>query len=197
MDDIVKAAIAKWPNVPHCYGWLGLDARGNWYMRDDRAQVAGPFCAASSEPGRQVDSKGSMLKHDKLIDFIQRNYESDERAASSAKGQWFFQNGPQRVYVELEATPFIWRIASGPDFDVTAHTGQPARAQRCVLDEHGRVYLDTELGFGLVHTQDMLMAADAIEQGLWVPQEVLAHDLPERFGYVRSPEAVNKTLLIK
>ena len=197
MDDIVKAAIAKWPNVPHCYGWLGLDARGNWYMRDDRAQAAGTFCAASSEPGRQVASKGSMLKHDKLIDFIQRNYESDERAAGSAKGQWFFQNGPQRVYVELEATPFIWRIASGPDFDVTAHTGQPARAQRCVLDEHGRVYLDTELGFGLVHTQDMLMAADAIEQGLWVPQEVVAHDLPERFGYVRSPEAVNKTLLIK
>ena len=32
MDDIVKQALAKWPNVPHCYGWLGLDARGNWYM---------------------------------------------------------------------------------------------------------------------------------------------------------------------
>ncbi len=29
MDDIVKAAIAKWPNVPNCFGWLGLDARGN------------------------------------------------------------------------------------------------------------------------------------------------------------------------
>ena len=43
MDDIVKQALAKWPNVPHCYGWLGLDARGNWYMRDDRTQAAGPF----------------------------------------------------------------------------------------------------------------------------------------------------------
>ena len=43
MDDIVKAALAKWPNVPNCYGWLGLDARGNWYMRDDQAQAAGPF----------------------------------------------------------------------------------------------------------------------------------------------------------
>ena len=39
MDDIVKQALAKWPNVPHCYGWLGLDARGNWYMRDDRTQA--------------------------------------------------------------------------------------------------------------------------------------------------------------
>ena len=62
MDDIVRQALAKWPNVPHCYGWLGLDARGNWYMRDDRTQAAGSFPAA----------KGSLLRHDKLIDFIQR-----------------------------------------------------------------------------------------------------------------------------
>ena len=27
MDDIVKQAMAKWPNVPHCYGWLALAAR--------------------------------------------------------------------------------------------------------------------------------------------------------------------------
>ena len=33
MDDIVKAAMAKWLNVPDCYGWLGLDARGRWWMR--------------------------------------------------------------------------------------------------------------------------------------------------------------------
>ena len=55
MDDIVKAALAKWPGVPHCYGWLGLDRRGRWYMRDDRTQAAGPFPA----------SKGSLLTHDK------------------------------------------------------------------------------------------------------------------------------------
>ena len=195
MDDIVKAAMAKWPNVPHCYGWLGLDARGNWYMRDDNAQAAGAFCAASPEPGRQLASKGSLLKHDKLIDFIQRNYAADDSITSQAKGQWFFQNGPQRVYVELEATPFVWRVDGAPDFEVTAHTGQVAITQRCIIDEHGRVYLETALGFGLVHTQDMLQAANAIESGLWVPQEVLAHDLPKRFGYVRSPEAVNKLLL--
>ena len=39
MDEIVRAAIAKWPNVPHCYGWLALDARGNWRMRDERCQA--------------------------------------------------------------------------------------------------------------------------------------------------------------
>ena len=43
----------------------------------------------------------------------------------------------------------------------------------------------------------MLQAANAIEQGLWVPQEVLAKDLQKRFGYVRSPESANKLLLKK
>ena len=41
MDDIVKQAMAKWPNVPDCFGWLGLDNRGQWCLRDDAAQAAG------------------------------------------------------------------------------------------------------------------------------------------------------------
>ena len=51
MDDIVKQAMAKWPNVPHCYGWLGLDARGNWYMRDDSAQAAGAILCTVARSG--------------------------------------------------------------------------------------------------------------------------------------------------
>jgi Protein of unknown function (DUF2946) len=175
MDDIVKQALAKWPNVPACYGWLGLDARGNWYMRDDRTQALGGF--ASGAPG----AKGSLLKHEKLVEFIERNYEA------TTDGLWFFQNGPQRVYVELEATPWVMRVAT--DFSVATHSGKVARPQRCVVDEHGRVYLDTDVGFGLVHTQDVGVAAEAVEQGLWVPEEVATRDLPARFGYERSPTA--------
>jgi hypothetical protein len=171
MDDIVRQAIAKWPNVPHCFGWLALDARGNWYMRDDAAQAAGPFPL----------SKGSLLRHDKLIAFIHRNYEHD------AAGQWFFQNGPQRVYVELEIAPFVWRL--GPGFSVAAHTGQLALPRAAVVDELGRLYLDTDLGFGLVHTLDVEQASDAIEQGLWTPEAMNAAELPQRFGFVRSPVA--------
>ncbi len=169
MDDIVKQALAKWPNVPHCYGWLGLDARGNWYMRDDRTQVAGAF----------PDAKGSLLRHDKLIDFIQRNYDHDDG------GQWFFQNGPQRVYVELEATPFIWRVMD--DFSVTAHTGTSVEPSACLVDESGKLYLVAPIGLGLVHTQDVGLAADAIEAGRWQPETVVAAELPTRFGYVMSP----------
>lgn len=177
MDDIVKQALAKWPHVPDCYGWLGLDARGNWFMRDDSAQALGPFIS-----GNRL-SKGSQLRHDKLIDFIQRNYESDQQ------GQWFFQNGPQRVYVELAATPFIWRVKG--DFSIEDHAGHAARLQRCLLDEQGHLYLETDTGFGLVHSMDMGHAADAVEQGLWVPQEVQAQDLPKRFAFVTSPQALH------
>lgn len=174
MDDIVRQAMAKWPNVPHCYGWLGLDARGGWYMRDDRVQAAGPF------PG----SRGSLLRHDKLIEFIHRNYDHDEG------GQWYFQNGPQRVYVELEDAPWVWRVGEG--LSVTAHTGRLAQPRRCLVDENGRLYLETDLGLGLVHSLDMGLAADAVESGAWTPEAVEAKDLPRRFGFVRSPAAARQ-----
>ena len=178
MDDIVKAALAKWPNVPHCHGWLGLDARGQWYLRDDPTQAAGPFARPAGEPGPVA--RGSPLRHDKLIEFIHRNYQPDEH------GQWFFQNGPQRVYVELEATPLVWRLQ--PDGSVTAHTGQPAGpVQRVLLDDNGRLYLQTALGLGLVHTQDMGQAADRVEAGHWQPEAVCAADLPRLGGYEPSP----------
>jgi hypothetical protein len=170
MDDLVVQAMAKWPNVPDCYGWLGLDARGDWYLRDEQAQAAGPF----------AQSKGSRLQHEKLIGFIERNYAADRA------GQWYFQNGPQRVYVELEVAPWVWRIQL--DGAIQAHTGQTARLQRCWLDEIGRLFLETELGIGLVHTQDVHLALPPIEQGLWVPNEVLSSELETKFEFVASPQ---------
>lgn len=169
MDDIVKQAMAKWPNVPNCFGWLGLDARGQWFLRDDMTQARGAFPL----------SKGSLVEHEKLLAFIGRNYAADEL------GRWFFQNGPQRVYVELEAAPFIWHLQA--DGAVQAHTGALTTAETCLVDEQGRVYLVTALGLGLVHSQDVGLVADALEQGRWPQQEVLAASLPARFGFVPSP----------
>ena len=169
MDDIVKQALVKWPNVPDCYGWLGLDARGRWFMRDDAAQAAGDF----------PQSRGSWLRHEKLIDFIGRNYESDD------EGRWFFQNGPQRVYVELECTPWVWQVL--PDYRLQSHTGLQTSAGECLLDEEGRLYIASPQGLGLVHSQDMVLAAEAVEQGVWVPRDVVSADLPAQYGFVRSP----------
>ena len=103
MDDIVRQAMAKWPNVPHCFGWLALDARGAWRMRDERAQ--------------HLNLPGDRLTNAALVGFINRNYTRDER------GCWYFQNGPQRVYLQLEATPFIAR--TDPVHGLLLHTCQP------------------------------------------------------------------------
>ncbi len=175
MDDLVAAALVKWPNVPHCHGWLGLDARGNWYLRDERAQKAGTFPAV----------KGSLIEHQRLREFIERNYASD------AAGCWYFQNGPQRVYVDLEAAPWVWRLApglAGCAPSIESHTGRTATFGSVWLDEAGRLFLATDIGFGLVHSLDMELAAGAVEAGHWVPVAVESASLPERFGYRRKPK---------
>ena len=174
MDDTVVAALAKWPNVPHCRGWLGLDARGDWYLRDDHVQAAGRF----------PHPKGSRLEHVGLREFIERNYACD------AAGAWYFQNGPQRVYVELEAAPWVWRLqpaASGCEVALRSHSGLAAVFDSAWLDEHGRLFLATDLGLGLVHTLDMETAADAIECGRWTVRDARFVDLPARFGFRLNP----------
>lgn len=179
MDDIVKAALRKWPNVPDCRGWLGLDARGDWYMRDAQVQAGGPF----------PQSRGSRILHDKLRAFIWRNYEAD------ASGAWFFQNGPQRVYVELEAAPWVWRLMPqaahegvGESVSVRTPLDGSLPVRETWLDESGRLFLLTPRGLGLVHSLDMALAADALEQGRWpLPQELPFAQMPQRFGYRLSP----------
>lgn len=102
MDKQVQLAMAKWPDVPHCYGWLGLDARGAWRMRDQRAQELGLL--------------GNKITNAALRGFINRNYLADDQ------GRYYFQNGPQRVYVELQSTPYI--AYSDPQRGWVLHTGQ-------------------------------------------------------------------------
>ena len=176
MDEIVKAALRKWPNVPACRGWLALDARGDWYMRDDRTQAAGPF----------PQSRGSRVVHDKLREFIGRNYEAD------ASGCWYFQNGPQQVFVELEVAPWVLRLrrdAAGA-LHVETHTGRPLEAdavRTALVDEQGRLFLDTAIGLGLVASADMDLAADEVLAGRWQPEGVDSATLPARCGHVLSP----------
>ena len=103
MDEIVKKAMAKWPDVPDCYGWLALDARGAWRMRDERAQHLG--------------LAGDKVVQTALLGFINRNYAVD------ARGCWYFQNGPQRVFLNLDATPYI--AHTEPARGLVLHTGEP------------------------------------------------------------------------
>ncbi len=133
MDEIVKAAIAKWPNVPHCYGWLALDARGQWRMRDERCQA--------------LKLPGEIIRHPALIDFINRNYQCDDQ------GCWYFQNGPQRVYVELEATPFI---AYTTPTGLRLHTGQVMQSIiGAYFDESGHLVFASENTLAQVDDRDV------------------------------------------
>jgi len=169
MDDIVKQAMAKWPQVPACFGWLGFDDRGDWYMRDDAVQALGGFNVA----------KGSKLNHTKLIEFIERNYQCDE------EGRWYFQNGPQCVYVELQSTPFVWRVQDNSQ--LTTMQGQAVELLESLLDENGRLYAHTHEGLGLIHSMDTWWAAQAIEENRWKPRQVLVAQLADDYGYVISP----------
>lgn len=140
MDDSVVQALAKWPNVPHCYGWLALDRRGRWRMRDDHAQAHRLL--------------GDVIRNPALKGFIDRNYAADDG------GAWFFQNGPQRVYVELEATPWILFADRG---GWTTHTGARfAGVRRALIDEGGHAYLEGDGGIGLVCDRDLQAFLDAL-----------------------------------
>ncbi|GAB3427388.1 DUF2946 family protein [Massilia solisilvae] len=154
MDEIVKQAMAKWPNVPHCYGWLALDARGAWRMRDEAAQRAG--------------APGDKLTNAALVGFINRNYLHDER------GCWYFQNGPQRVYVNLEATPFIAR--TDPLAGFLLHTGRPlGQVEQAFMTDLGQVILQGADVVAQVDDRDVAQLLPCMElDGAPVTDDALA-----------------------
>lgn len=139
MDDIVKAALKKWPNVPHCYGWLALDARGQWRMRDERCQ--------------HLNLPGDIIRHTALIEFIHRNYQVD------ASGCWYFQNGPQRVYVDLHRTPYIIRTSTNThrsDTGLQFHTGETVHhVEQFYLDQAGNLLLSADHRLAQIDDRDL------------------------------------------
>jgi hypothetical protein len=172
MDDSVKRALSKWPEVPAVYGWLALDERGNWRLRN-------PATGAFGRIGNGT-----------LREFICRNYASDER------GCWFFQNGPQRVYVRLACAPLVFRLAGNRLVD---HCGRPS-GTLCGAwrDERGALILATELGVGNLDDRDLVVVSDLIDDSGgsdWldceagrVPLERISRaELPAKFGFVVDP----------
>jgi hypothetical protein len=137
MDEIVLRALAKWPNVPSVYNWLTLDRRGNWLV------------------------KGERIANAAVVDFIGRNYERD------AEGRWYFQNGPQRVFVRPAYTPLVYRLEpDGSDWlHVRAHTGALTREVRGAwMDERGDILLETELGIGLIVDRDLPLTLERLQR---------------------------------
>jgi len=147
MDEIVARAMQKWPDVPNVYGWLRLDRRGNWLVK-----------------GRAVAADGApvfeRIGNPAVVEFIGRNYARDDG------GRWYFQNGPQRVFVRPDYLPMVFRLDGGAGAALIAHTGAAAGAPRAAwLDEAGALIVDTVLGAGLIDDRDLPVLADAFVDG--------------------------------
>ncbi|WP_153101081.1 DUF2946 family protein [Paraburkholderia hayleyella] len=193
MDEIVREALVKWPNVPACTGWLLLDRRGQWRMRDAAAQANG--------------TAGEVIRHAALLGFINRNYDCD------TQGQWFFQNGPQRVYVELAYTPWIVRLGAEAEsgaLTLTDQAGQTFEPALGLIDEEGSVLFATHAAtphsprIALLHDHDLgLFAshatlADDGQSGAFhwrsthtlTLENIARAQVARRFGFVASPAAL-------
>ena len=192
MDEIVLRSMLKWPEVPAVYGWLSLDRRGQWWIKSGMTMTAaGGF---------------EHVANAALREFIGRNYAAD------AEGRWYFQNGPQRVFVALDYTPWVYRLDdAGEGF--LAHTGAAPRALDAVfLDDAGALILRTELGIGVLLDRDLLAVLERMSDsrgsdaeqliesilkgaeaqlmlhGKKVPiASVRSADVPRRFGFVARP----------
>lgn len=157
MDEEVRRALARWPDVPACHGWLALDRRGRWRMRDEHVQRHGLL--------------GDIVRHPALKAFIDRNYDR------TLHGAWFFQNGPQRVYVDLESAPFVLFVEPDPASGALrclTHTGVPVReACTAYVDEAGNFYLAFDAGqgeqIGLVNDRDLARLLEALRDADGLP----------------------------
>ncbi|MBU3637017.1 DUF2946 family protein [Polynucleobacter sp. es-MAR-4] len=202
MDEQVLRSLIKWPNVPHCFGWLALDRRGQWRMRDEFAQA------------NQL--AGSLIQHAALNEFISRNYACD------SLGRYFFQNGPQRVFITLDATPWIARIIPSENgSQLLTQCGTAIKPHGALSDEKGNIYVtgiipqslseqndgtvftQTEsLSLALLHDHDLDLFSDQSKvmedacsfRGSWqwegrdLPIEPThSAELSERFHFIKTP----------
>ncbi|HCZ17344.1 MAG TPA: DUF2946 family protein [Accumulibacter sp.] len=183
------SAILHWPKVPACYGWLSLDRRGRWRLR------------------------GETLSHPGLKAFLDRQYGHD------GAGNYFVQNGPQRVFVELEYTPWVLYLAA-PDRLETQLGETVGEVRGAAIDDEGNLLLEIPEGVALLCDRDLpallhhlrlpdgtaaddaaLLAAIGQEragvstltlawQGCRLPVAVLRRSsVPARYGFVSSPQA--------
>lgn len=133
MEDWVNRALARWPNVPALFGWLGLDRRGRWLIQ------------------------GEVISRPQIIETINRNYAPDEH------GRWHFQNGPQRGYMRLEYAPLLLRAEADGETLTAHTGAAAGVVSGAYLDEEGAVLLATEAGPGLLADADLEWALQRLE----------------------------------
>lgn len=170
MDEAVLRSLVRWPDVPACFGWLSLDRQGRWRLQHE------------------------VVTHRGFADFIGRNYQRDD------SGRWFFQNGPQRVFVSLDYTPWVFGRNPAATDTVLSHTGCTATPIAGWIDETGALLIETDIGIGLLASQDLVALSDALTLGddlqhgtlslgerIVTLAPIAAADVARRFGFDPSP----------
>lgn len=141
MDDLVEKALARWPNVPAIAGWLKLNLQGEWLL-------TGPV------------PEGLTISHPRILNFMARNY------GCETDGRYYFQNGPQKAYVHLAYTPWVYRIhpLENGALMLSTHTGLVSWPLALYQDEQGRVLIQGQQGIGLLHSNDMDLLASGLQE---------------------------------
>jgi hypothetical protein len=143
MDQSVLDALQRWPNVPAVYGWLSLSARGDWRLHPlGDAQGGGP---------------GEGISNPQILSFMGRNY------ACESNGAWFFQNGPQRVYVRLDAAALIVHVRPEESALVTHHGKHIQQVSAWFADDTGQLYAQTDLGGVRIDDRDLLRLSEILQ----------------------------------
>lgn len=143
MDQTVLDAIERWPNVPSVYGWLSLSRRGQWKLHP----------GGTANQGGQ----GESILNQQIIAFMNRNYEADDT------GRWFFQNGPQRVYVRLDAAPLVASITGQPSALHTHNGLLIQQIKQWLIDHSGNIFFECEHGPACINDQDLELVASALQ----------------------------------
>jgi hypothetical protein len=179
MEPWALKAMQRWPNVPALFGWLSLDRRGRWLIKDE------------------------FITRPQIIDSINANYDVDEH------GRWYFQNGPQRGFMRLAYAPLVIQVEGDLLVTHTqqrvAHLTQiylDEEGSLLFATEHGPAGLiDTDLEWALarIHRRQDELQPDDIAAALAMPSDQVTeltfiwHD--HKLPITRLDSAAQPTLL--
>ena len=151
-----------------------------------------------------------VITHKGLTDFISRNYACD------SLGRYFFQNGPQRVFVTLDATPWVARISPiEKGLQIITQCRYMMEPSSALSDEAGNIYIvgkvlqdqifrEVGLSVALLHDHDLdhfsqlaKLREEACSyggswnwQGKQLPLDPIhSEELAKRFKFVSKPSA--------
>lgn len=182
MDKSVLDALARWPDVPAVYGWLSLSARGQWRLHPDgQANLGGA---------------GESIENKQILRFIDRNYTHD------TEERWFFQNGPQRVFVRIDAAPLVIAVDDAHGV-FTSHNGHLIETvDFWLIDGDGHLFFQSPVGAGQIVDKDLSRLVDTLitAEGTTLldwwshssQSETMIHDPNGHFGACAQPAKLER-----